>query len=449
MKHARLSFLPTVLACSLTLLAAGLSACGDGEGGGSSGARPASSGKAAAKSPAKGAAKGAGGPAAKPAASSAMLAYELAQKHAKNGDMEQAEAEFRHAFELDPKMAEAQFELGRLQTQRAARKDPPDLQLLDQGIAAFAKACELEPSNDRYRLQLGRAYLQKDDLENAVPCLEKALELNPKSAGVWKALGQAQLAGGKAETGRDSLRRALELNPRDAVANQLLAQALETLGDLPAARAACERALELDRGSREGLALLTELCRKLGDAEGEAKARTNLERLTEFDQRMQERLRAVELNPGDGVAQRHLGEIYFEIGEWEQARDSFLRAITIDRRDWQAHLWCGVARRHLKDYVYAMHHLKEAEFLMPDVLDPKLELVRLYAERKDEASLKEVVQRVETEASGDGDALWFMAQVCKEVGRAEDAQRLFEKANALGVTAEPESPATVEVQPGK
>lgn len=444
MKHARIPSVPALLACSLALAAGGLSACGDGDGSAApDAARPAAS--------SQGTPKASASPSAKPGASSAVLAYEQALQHARNGELEPAETELRRALELDPKLAEAHFELARLLTQRSNRTETPDLALLEQGIAAFVEACELEPSNDRYRLQLGRAYLQKHDLEKAVASLEKALELNPKSAGAWKTLGQAQLEGAKAEAGRESLKRALELNPRDAGAQLSMAEALGALGDAAGARTACEQALKLDPGSREAYALLTRLCQTLGDAEGETQARTSLERLTEFDQRMQERLRAVEQNPADGLAQRRLGEIYFEIGEWEQARDSFLRAIRANTKDWQAHLWCGVARRHLKDYVYAMHHLKEAEFLAPDVLDPKLELVRLYAERKDEASLKEVVLRVESEASADGDTLWFMAQVCKEVGYAEDAKRLFEKAAALGVTAEPEAPATVEVEvePGK
>jgi tetratricopeptide (TPR) repeat protein len=376
-----------------------------------------------------------------------MLAYESALKSLKEGAQERAQKELEKAVALDPSLAEAHFELGRLGMQRANRGEALDLAELERAIAAFARAVELAPENEGYVLQLGRACFQKDDLESARKHIARAVELDPRLVGGWKLLAQIQLDQGEAEGARDSLRKAIEVNARDASAHFLLAQALERLNELEGARKACEQSIQLDPSSYEVHARLAQLCNKLGDVEGETKAKAGMERWYEFDQRMKRRLRAVENDPTDGVAARRLGETYMEVGDWERAREMFVRAARIDGRDWRAHLSCGVACRNLKDYVYATHHLKEAEFLAPDVLDPKLELLRLHGERKDEASLAELIRSIEVEAAGDGNSLWFVAEVLEEVGRADDARRLFEKAKALGVSAAPTEFETAEEEP--
>lgn len=444
MKTARFPS-PALVPCCLALLGA-LSSCGGGNGGEKSGA---SAGKSAAgEKLAKGAAKGADKAGEKQkGGSSAALAHQIGLQHLEKGDLAKAEAEFQRALEIDPKMSEAHFELGRIKLQQAMQKSQTqsiDLELLGQCIAALSTAVEIEPENDQYHLHLGRAYFQKDDLDQALAHLGKSVELNPELVAGWKALGSAQLDSDKPESARDSFKRAIEVQPMDPGAHYNLAQALEVLGDLAGARAELEKSLELDRTVYEVHGRLAQLCSKLGDAEGEAKGREGMQRWFEHDQRLQRCRKAMKANPADAAAVRRMGELYYDVGEWPRAIEYFVRAVKMDRRDWRAHLQCGVACRHVKDYTYATHFLKEAEFLAPDVLDPKLELVRLYAEREDDVSLTALVTKFEEEASADGDSLYFMAEVCQEVGRKEHAARLFEKAKALGVTETPQSPAMVE-----
>ncbi len=433
-KTSPFSFRSGAVAGSVALLLAALSACGgdDAGPGKPSATAQAPSGKAAAS---------------ELVGSSATLAYQTGREHLEKGDFEKAQAEFERAIQLDPKVAEVHFELGKLLVQQSNQKvwaKARDLDILGKGIAELTRAVELEPGSDPYLFHLGRAYYLKDDLENAKLYLGKAVASNPKSGGAWKALGQAQVDGGQTELGRDSFRHALEANPEDANAHYKLAQALEVLGDLAGARADYEKSIELDPTAYEVHGRLSQVCGKLGDAEGESKARVGMDRWKEFDERLQRRTKAVNQSPDSAVALRRLGEMYFEIGDWEKALEWFLRAIHIDTRDWRAHLFSGVCRRHQKDYIYATKFLKEAEFLAPDVLDPKLELVRLYADKKDDASLDQLVRTFEAEAAQDGDSTYFMAEVCREVGREEDAKRLFGKAAALGVTETPTAPALAE-----
>ncbi len=437
MTTVRSSFRRAPLAVGLLSLATALAACGDGEGTQPPAARPAPSGAA------QGQPKGA----PKEGASSAMLAYQMGLQHLMKGEIEQGEAELRRATELDPKMSEAFFELGKLKVQESSQKvwsKARDLDILNAGAAALAKACELEPGNDDYLFHLGRAHYLKDDLEGARRHLTRAVEINPRRVAAWKALGRAQMDEGETEAARDSYRRALEANPDDADAHHLMAQALEGLGDLAGARAACERSIELEPSDYEVHGRLSQLCAKLGDAEGEAKAKESMQRWMAFDERLTRRQKAASQNPESVAAVRRVGEMYLEIGDWPRAKEWLLRAIHIDTRDWRSHLGCGIALRHLKEK-NAIHHLKEAEFFAPDVLDPKLELLRLYADTRNEAALVELLGSVESAAAEDGDSLYFLGEVCREIGREEDGKRLFAKAAVLGVT---ETPVDYEVAEG-
>ena len=433
--------IPATLVAALAFLGV-LPACGKDEPAGERSAGTARSAPPKAEAPAgeaKGAPSSGGG--------SAVLAYQKGIELLKKGDFEAAQAQFEQAVQLDPKMSEAHYNLGQLLVQRSNQKiwkKARDMDMLNTGIAEITRACELEPTNDDYFFHLGRAYYLKDDYEHAKVHLQKALELNPKLPGAWKALGQAQLDSGETQQGRDSFQRALELAPDDPKGLFQLAQALESLGDLPGARANYEKSIALDPSVYEVHMRLGQVCGKLGDEPAATKAREDMQRWKDFDDRLGRRKALADKNPKSASALRSVGMVYYEAGDWENASDWFLRAIRVDTRDWRAHLYRGVARRHLKDFEWATKHLKEAEFDQPDVLDPKLELLRLYADLKDETSLVALLTKTEGEAAEDGNSLYYLGEVCRELGRQDDATRLFAKAAAHGVTEAPANPAVVE-----
>jgi tetratricopeptide (TPR) repeat protein len=233
--------------------------------------------------------------------------------------------------------------------------------------------------------------------------------------------------------------------PKDGASRFHLGTTLEVLGKTEEARAAYEESITLDPSNARAYEGLVKVCAKLGDAEGEARANAGLEAWGAYQEKLNRRRVKVNQNPGDGAAVRRLGEAYFEVGKWDEAIEWFMKAIHIDEKDSLAHLLCGVARRNLEDYENALNHVLESEFLAPDNLDPKLELLRLYALTKDEKSLGEKLAAVEEAAAEDGEALYALAEVCAEIARAEDAERLFGKAAAKGVTSAPEAaPAPTE-----
>lgn len=426
----------TVAAVVLALL--GLAGCGKDE--------TATPGAQGAASPEKGGAEAA--PGKKPpgqgakGGASAVLAYRTGQQLLLKGEQQKALAQFERAVELDPKMSEAYLEIGRLQVHFSSQNvgsQVRDLDTLEKGIAALQEAYELEPNNDDYWFWAGRAHFLKDDLRQAITHLSKAVELNPLNAAAWKALGLAQNDASETEAARASFQKAVEADPADAGAHFQLGQAVEVLGDLAGARAAYEKAIEVDPTRPEVYGRLTQVCGKLGDRECEERARTAMEHWDDYHQKLVYRRTMVNQNPGDAEAIRLLGKAYADVGKWSDALEWFMRAVHVDAKDARTHLYCGVAHRNLKDYERATQHLKEAEFLAPDSLDPKLELMRLYAETKDEANWRDLVSATESVAEQDGESLFAMAEVCRELGRTEDAERLSAKARALGVTGPAET----------
>jgi tetratricopeptide (TPR) repeat protein len=434
MIQARTAF-PSALV-ALALLAAG---CGESAPDGASKPAAVAAAKSApdgAKAPAgAGAAKG--GKGAKGTAS-AVLAYQTGQQLLLKGDPKKAETEFERAVGLDPRMSEALYELGKLEVHLSSQNvgsQARDLDVLDKGIAALEKARDLEPSNDQYWFWVGRARFLKNDTEGAMTNLKKAVELNPKHAGAWKALGIAQKGHAQTEDARASFQKAIESDPKDAGSFFQLGQSLEELNDLANARAAYEKSIALDPTEPDVFGRLLKVCATLGDSACEARARAGMESWTEYDKQLQQARRKVNQNPGDPKALRRLGIMYFDVAKWEEALEWFMKSIHIDPKDAKTHLYCGATRRHLKDFVTAANHLKEAEFLAPDNLDPKLELLRLYADSEDTASLEELLGKIEGEAAADGSSLYALGEVMDEIGRKDDAARLYGKAKELGVTA--------------
>jgi tetratricopeptide (TPR) repeat protein len=348
------------------------------------------------------------------------------------GQPQKALAEFQRASELDPQMAAAFFELGRLQVVLSSQNvgsQARDHDILDPGIIALTRAFELEPGNGDYAGWLGRAHHHKGDLERALEYLKKAVELDPQNATALKRMGIIYLEEGQAQQARTSFEGAIAADPRDAGAYFQLGQTLQLLQDPAGARRAYEQAIAADRTRPEPYSSLAKLLAQAGEQEASAQAEADFKRWETFDQELKRRMMAVNQNPSDARALLALGEMYFAVQKWPEALEWFLKSLNIDPKDAHTHLYCGIVRRELEEYEAATNHLKEAEFLAPDSLDPKLELVRLYGATQDEKSLEELLTRIEIEAAQDPEALRAVADVCAEVGFAAQAERLRQRAS--------------------
>jgi tetratricopeptide (TPR) repeat protein len=133
------------------------------------------------------------------------LYYSRAAALERSGQWARAEADLKHALELQPDQPLVLNYLGYSWIDRGEN--------LDQGLTMVKRAVELRP-NDGYIVDsLGWAYYRLGDFVNATQLLEKAIELLPEDPTVNDHLGDAYWQAGRLVEARYQWRRALQFKP--------------------------------------------------------------------------------------------------------------------------------------------------------------------------------------------------------------------------------------------
>ena len=216
------------------------------------------------------------------------------------GKAEEAEAAFRRAIALDDS-PNYYNSLGVLYKEQGR---------LDDAIAAYQQALERAPGYAAAHYNLGYAYREKGETGVAAECFRRAVDNDPEHAGALAALGQVLKKSGQTDDAVSFLKRAIVLMPDDAELHCDLGDALQTLGQLPDASAAYQRSLQLD--PKQSRAWYSAGC-----AESSRK---------EYAAAIGCFQRALEIHPDWAEAQHNLGQVFFKLGQVEEALDLFRRA---------------------------------------------------------------------------------------------------------------------------
>jgi tetratricopeptide (TPR) repeat protein len=153
--------------------------------------------------------------------------------------VDEAVACYRRALQLDPNSAGAHTNLGAALYQQGK---------LAEAVACFRRAIDLDPNYADAHYSLGRTLYRQGKQDEAVACYHRAIQLDPNLAGAHFNLGIALKAKGKLDEAVACYRRAIELNPKFAEAHCNLGHALRDLGRFREALAALKQGHEL--GSR-------------------------------------------------------------------------------------------------------------------------------------------------------------------------------------------------------
>ena len=240
----------------------------------------------------------------------------------KNGQRDQAIAEFQKAAELDPTLAAAFVDLGAVFIEKR-----------DYGaaIAPLKRALELSADNEGAHRLLGFALLAQGYAAESIPHLEKAHEDD--------TVGIALLEAGKLPEAFAALQKSLAKNPNDpdllyyygraagllskqvfddlearfpdsARAHQMMAEDYAALRELPSAEREFNEALKL-RPQTAGLHLDF----------GELYARAQ-----QWDKAEEQFRLEAELQPGSALAAYRLGESLLQLGKFHEARAALVRS---------------------------------------------------------------------------------------------------------------------------
>ncbi|MEN6426997.1 MAG: tetratricopeptide repeat protein [Phycisphaerales bacterium] len=163
----------------------------------------------------------------------------------RQGDANNAIAEYNTALKLNPGNVEAHQKLGFLLYNV---KNAPQ-----EGMTHLLRTLELDPYNPRAHYDLGMALLHQQKIEEATRHFADALRQMPNGlddqytpARVHLHLGEALFLTGKSKEAQPHLSRVIELDPRNAQAHYCLAQALADLGQMEQAQLCYARAIQLN-----------------------------------------------------------------------------------------------------------------------------------------------------------------------------------------------------------
>lgn len=120
---------------------------------------------------------------------------------------------------------------------------------LEEAEACFVRAIEIDPSHADAQNNLGVIYQGRGRWEQAAVCFRRAVELRPDSAESHNNLGAALRMAGRAGEAIPELERAIALRPENACAQYNLGLALKSLGRGTEAAAAFAETVRLDPGN--------------------------------------------------------------------------------------------------------------------------------------------------------------------------------------------------------
>src|SRR6516165_8858105 len=225
----------------------------------------------------------------------AYVHFQLAYCYTALQRPEDARPEYEKCLALDPKIAEAQLNLGILLLDSDPKAAVPHLQ----------KSVELLPTQSRPRFLLGLAQERSGDLEGAAESFDGAAHLDPKKADAVEAY-KAYLA----------------VRPQDAEARSRVVHLLVEQGQNEAAVA------ELDKNSASHPPTVDELKLRADLEIGEKK----------FDAAIATLKQAVAMAPNDPQLHGGLGRTYLQARDFPNAEKELKLALQLDRNhlaDWK------------------------------------------------------------------------------------------------------------------
>jgi tetratricopeptide (TPR) repeat protein len=144
---------------------------------------------------------------------------------------------YRNALELDPKLRDAHFRVGRLFVRAGQHA---------AAVSEFAAEVSLDPANTPAARELGLALANAGDTASAIRQLELLTRRAARDTASWKALGYAYGVARRNADAERALRRATALAPGDAGAWRDLGVMVALNGRANEARQAYARAARLD-----------------------------------------------------------------------------------------------------------------------------------------------------------------------------------------------------------
>ena len=281
-------------------------------------------------------------------------------------------------------------------------KDPGQQQA---AIDEFKAALALNPDYLAARCNLGRAYIQSNQLQAAIETLEEAVKSHPDYPEALNSLGVAYTKAGRLPEAVDALGIALKLNPNFAAAHANLGAALLESNRAPEAIEHFQQSLTRsphDPDTRVNLGRALMSVGRTPDAIAEFKAAVAesprdpvvlnnlgfaLTQLERFPQAVTCLRLAVQLKPDYALAHNNLGNALYRAGDLPRAIDQFRRVLELNPNDIIAHNNLGQLQANAGNLDEATKHYQEVVRIQPTFVQGYFNLAQALKlmNRKDDA----------------------------------------------------------------
>lgn len=229
----------------------------------------------------------------------------------------QALRAFTDAVADNPQLTEAHLGIGDIYRERG---------IYDTADKSYRRAVVSDPNNFDARYFLGLTNQLQGKLRQAIASYERALRIDPDSYLANRDMGSAILQTGDAAGSIRFAKRAVELNPQSQAGWANLAAAYSVVGDYKNAVGAYRQTLELGDAAEPVLLGLADAHLRLGNY-----------------QRAENVLSAYLRKNDSTIARERMGLALFKQRKYEQATDSYRKALTADPNDTAALNGMGVS----------------------------------------------------------------------------------------------------------
>jgi tetratricopeptide (TPR) repeat protein len=151
--------------------------------------------------------------------------------------LDEAIAHYQKALEINPDYPNAKNDLGTALLKKGR---------LDEAIACYQQALQIEPDYVKARNNLGNALLQEGRMEEAITQYQEVLQIKPDFAEASYNLGNVLVQRGQADDALPHFQRALQINPNYVDARVNLGNVLLQKGSMDEAIAQFRQALQLN-----------------------------------------------------------------------------------------------------------------------------------------------------------------------------------------------------------
>jgi len=288
----------------------------------------------------------------------------LGDQYYQQGDYFSAQAQYKTAFEADPKSG--------ISAMKAARC----LWALNQttdAIEWMKRAVAADPQLISAYVYLAEYYARRFDFQSATQILSKAQRLQPNSYEVYRGLANVELIRNNFKGATQYGLRSLKLYESDLETYLIMAKAYIGLRDFETAEKYAERAIELDFNSTEAQTL-------------KGKSEAGLRGVDAGAAYMQNLIKRYVITKGQQVPQAAidyriaLGEIYLSDERYIPAEEVFQQALTFDANNKKALMGLAKSLQAQNKQAQALEAYLRAAVLDPSDANPIFFSGNLYAD---------------------------------------------------------------------